>query len=152
MCKIKIFAVGNPLYGDDGVGKAVLDEMRSRTVFSDVEFYNAETDALSLIDRFSPDGLNIIVDAAKMGKNPGEICKFTPKNVALKIQWDHLSLHGFGLSETFAMAKQIGAMPKNVVIFGVEPEKIKIGKGLSEAVKNAVPTVVQMIEKEMKNE
>jgi len=149
---VKIFAVGNSLYGDDGIGKAILDQLQSDECFSESEFYDANTDALSLIDRFSSDGLNIILDAAKMGENPGKICKFTPADVALKIRWDHLSLHGFGLAETFEMAKNIGAMPEKVVIIGIEPEKIEIGKGLSESVKNAIPEVIQIIEEEMNHE
>ncbi|MBL7052569.1 MAG: hydrogenase maturation protease [Candidatus Marinimicrobia bacterium] len=150
--KAKIFAVGNSLYGDDGIGKAVLDKLQSDNHFPEAEFYDADTDALSLIDRFSMEGLNIIIDAAKMGENPGKICKFTPENVALKIHWDNLSLHGFGLAETFEMAKKINMMPKNVIIIGIEPEKIEIGNGLSEIVEKAIPKVIQIVEKEITNE
>ncbi len=149
---MKIVAVGNSLYGDDGVGAAVLDRIRADNLFPDAELIDAGTDALSLIDRFEPDGLNVVIDAAMMGCEPGRVQRFTPEQARLRIQWDHLSLHGFGLAETFAMAESIGCMPRRVVILGVEPEEIRIDRGLSDAVASAVPEVLQLIQAEVRDD
>jgi len=146
---LNFIAVGNTLYGDDGVGNAVLEELKQIPQYRDAIFFDAHTDALSLIDRFT-DGLNIIIDAAKMGKSPGTVVRFTPENVKMVIQWDHLSMHGFGLAETFAMAEMIGGLPECIVIFGIEPEVIEIDKGLSDIVKNAIPKVLTDIQNEVK--
>ncbi|MBC8214503.1 MAG: hydrogenase maturation protease [Candidatus Marinimicrobia bacterium] len=143
------FSVGNPLYGDDGVGKAVLDTLKALPEYKNATFFDAGTDALSLIDHFSKDGQNIIVDAAKMGKSPGSVVAISPKDAKLIIQWDHLSIHGFGLAETFQMAEKIGSLPKKVIIIGIEPEEIKIDKGLSETVVNAIPKAINLIKREV---
>lgn len=145
---MKIFAVGNSFYGDDGVGVAVLERIREAEIFPGADLFDAHTDALALLDRFSPGELNVIIDAAEMGLQPGEVAAFRPQEVRVKIQSDHLSMHGFGLGETFAMAEQLGTMPEQVLVVGVQPARIEINQGLSEPVAAAVPRVISLIQAE----
>ena len=146
---MKIMSVGNSFYGDDGVGAAVLEQIRKADVFPGVELFDAHTDALSLLDEMQPGQTNIIIDAADMGLPPGAVAWFRPEDVELKIQSDHLSMHGFGLAETFAMAEQLGRLPEDTLIVGVQPERIEINRGLSDAVAAAVPRVISIIEAEV---
>lgn len=147
---MKIMAVGNPFYGDDGVGAAVLDQIRKAELFPRAELFDAHTDALSLLDHLDPDRLNVIIDAADMGLPPGEVAWFEPEDVEFKIASDNLSMHGFGLAETFAMAEQLGLMPERTMIVGVQPERIEINRGLSAAVAAAVPRVISIIQAEVR--
>ena len=145
---MKIFAVGNSFYGDDGIGVAVLERIREADIFPGADLFDAHTDALVLLDRFSPGELNVIIDAADMGLEPGEVVAFRPGEVRVKIKSDHLSMHGFGLGETFMLAERLGTMPENVLIVGVQPARIEINRGLSEPVAAAVPRVISLIEAE----
>ena len=43
---MKIMAVGNSFYGDDGVGAAVLEQIRKADVFPGADLFDAHTDAL----------------------------------------------------------------------------------------------------------
>ena len=147
---MKIMAVGNSFYGDDGIGAAVLDVIRKADVFPGAELYDAHTDALSLLDQLEPGRTNVIIDAADMGLPPGEVAWFRPEDVQLRIHSDHLSLHGFGLAETFAMAEQLGQLPEDTIIVGVQPQRIAINQGLSDAVAAAVPRVISIIKAEVK--
>ncbi len=146
---MKIMAVGNSFYGDDGVGAAVLEQIRKADVFPGADLFDAHTDALSLLDHLSPGEVNVIIDAAEMGLPPGEVAWFRPEDVKLKINSDHLSMHGFGLAETFAMAEQLGQMPEETLIVGVQPLRIEINTGLSDAVAAAVPRVISIIQAEV---
>ncbi len=145
---MRIFAVGNPFYGDDGVGAAVLERIREACIFPGACLFDAHTDALALLDRFAPGEMNIIVDAADMGLEPGAVAAFRPEEVHVKIKTDHLSMHGFGLGETFAMAEKLGTLPENMLVVGVQPARIEINTGLSEPVAAAIPRVISMIEAE----
>lgn len=148
----RIIACGNPAYGDDGVGAAVLQALREEDLGPDVELVDVHTDALAMIDHFTPGDRHVIVDAAGMGLDPGRVARFTSDEVRLHIQWDHLSMHGFGLAETFAIAAGIDAMPDDVVIVGVEPERVELDTGLSDAVRAAVPEVVSIIQAEVRRD
>ncbi len=146
---MKIFAVGNSFYGDDGVGAAVLERIRESDAFPGAELVDIHTDALSLVDELAQGELNVVIDAADMGLDPGEAMGFRPSEVKMKIRSDHLSMHGFGLAEAFGLAVELGCMPRQVLIVGVQPERIEINQGLTEKVAAAVPEVISIIKAEV---
>lgn len=149
---MKIMAVGNPFYGDDGIGAAVLDEIRRGGHFPGTELVDVQTDALALIEHLVPGEKNVIVDAARMGLEPGAVAGFRPDEVRVKIESDHLSLHGFGLGEAFDLAGRLDRMPADVLIVGVEPARVEINRGLSDTVKEAVPRVIAIIKGEVQSD
>lgn len=148
---VKIIAVGNPYYGDDGVGAAVLTRIREESLFPNAELIDAQTDSLSLVEHFTNDGLHVIIDAAKMGLPPGGVARFLPDEVSQRIRWDRLSLHGFGLAETLELARRIDKVPERLVIIGVEPEIVEIDQGLSNSVAAAIPEILASIEAEVQS-
>ncbi len=149
---MKVFAVGNAFYGDDGVGAAVLDHARRQGLWPDSELVDLQTDALALIDHLDLDDLNVVIDAANMGLEPGSVVAFAPDEVQLKIKSDHLSMHGFGLAEAFDLARRLDKLPSRVLIVGVEPARVEINTGLSAQVAAAVPRVVAAINAEVSSE
>ena len=146
---MKIIAVGNSFYGDDGVGAAVLEKIRQDDLFPGADLVDVHTDALALLDHLSRGEPNVVVDAAEMGREPGTAVGFRPSQVRMNIKSDHLSMHGFGLAEAFDLAAQLDRMPDDVLIVGVEPERVEINRGLSEAVAQAVPRVISIIQAEV---
>lgn len=143
--KMKIIAVGNSLYGDDGVGEAVLKALTDIPELENVDLIDGATDALGLIDYFTDTDHVIIIDAARMDKEPGTVQVFNSDRVDLMIKTDHLSLHGISLAETFEIAKLAEAHPKKITIVGIEPEQLQVAAGLSKPVAKAVPVVVSKI-------
>ena len=146
---MKIFAVGNSFYGDDGVGAAVLERIRESDAFPGAKLVDIHTDALSLVDELAPGELNVVIDAADMGLDPGDALGFRPSEVKMKIRSDHLSMHGFGLAEAFGLAAELGRMPRQVLIVGVQPGRIEINQGLTRKVAAAVPEVISIIKAEV---
>ena len=149
---MKIIAVGNSFYGDDGVGVAVLEKIRRNDVFPEAELIDVNTDALALLDHLARGEKNVVVDAARMGLEPGAVMGFRPDEVRLKIKSDHLSMHGFGLAEAFDLAGRLNKMPADVLIVGVEPERVEINQGLSDVVKEAVPRIISIIQAEVQSD
>ena len=149
---MKIIAVGNSFYGDDGVGVAVLENIRRHDVFPGAELIDVHTDALALLDHLACGEKNVVVDAARMGLEPGAAVGFRPHEVRLKINSDHLPMHGFGLAEAFDLAAQLDKMPDDVLIVGVEPERVEINQGLSDVVKEAVPRIISIIQAEVRSD
>lgn len=148
---MKIIAVGNSFYGDDGIGAAVLENIRQEGHFPGAELIDVHTDALTLLDHLACGETTVVVDAAQMGLEPGTAVGFRPDEVRMKIRSDHLSMHGFGLAEAFDLAVQLGRMPQDVLIVGVEPVRVEINRGLSDLVKEAVPRVISIIQEEVQS-
>ncbi|MCK4903763.1 MAG: hydrogenase maturation protease, partial [Candidatus Marinimicrobia bacterium] len=143
--KLKVIAVGNDLYGDDGVGNAVLNVLEQIPEMREVELINGATDALGLIDHFSGVDHVIIVDAAQMGEKPGTVKVFSKEEVKLKIKMDHLSVHGISLAETFDIAQAVDSLPGEITIIGIEPKNIGISQNLSDVVTQSISEVVSNI-------
>lgn len=141
----KVIAIGNDLYGDDGVGNAVLNVLEQIPEMKDIELIDGATDALGLIDHFSGTDHVIIVDAAQMGENPGTVKVFDKEEVKLKIKMDNLSVHGISLAETFEIAQAVDSLPKKITIIGIEPKNIGISQELSDVVIQSIPEIVSNI-------
>ncbi|MBM4129581.1 hydrogenase maturation protease [bacterium] len=144
---MQVIAVGNSFCGDDGVGAAVLAELAA--VSPQLRLADLGTDALALVETLRPDEPCVVVDAARMGREPGAVAAFRPQEVRLRIAGDGLSVHGLGLAEAFALAGQLGRMPDDLLVVGVEPAGVTPGTGLSDAVAAAVPRVVEIIQAEV---
>ncbi len=142
---VKIIAVGNALYGDDGVGSEILRLLRGMSEFNSCKLIDGAIDAFGLIDQFSNADHIIIIDAAKMGEIPGTVKTFDVNDASLLIQMDHLSIHGISLAEAFEIARVIGAMPKHITIVGIEPESFAISEGLSKTVTKSIPQAVSRL-------
>ncbi|HPF70085.1 MAG TPA: hydrogenase maturation protease [Candidatus Krumholzibacteria bacterium] len=146
---MKVIAAGNSFCGDDGVGAAVLDAIRERNILPGVDLVDVQTDALALVELLEPQEPAIVVDAARMGAAPGSVAVLRPDEESLGLRGDHLSLHGLGLPEALALARRLGRLPARLVVIGVEPGRLDLGGGLSEAVRAAVPQVVDIIAAEV---
>ena len=143
--KLKIIAVGNDLYGDDGIGNAVLNALSQIPEMKEIELIDGATDALGLIDHFEGTEHIIIVDAAQMWEKPGTVKVFSREDVKLKIKMDHLSVHGISLAETFDIAQAVDSLPEKITIIGIEPKNIGISETLSDVVTKSIPEVVSNI-------
>lgn len=73
-----------------------------------------------------------------MGVAPGTLRRFTAADLAdLPAPVPGLSLHGGGLGEVLALARELGDLPP-LVLFGVEPASVELRIGLSPAVSAAL--------------
>ena len=146
---MKVIAAGNSFYGDDGVGAAVLEAARESKNLPGVDLVDIRTDALALLDHLERGVKTIVVDAARMGLEPGGVAVFRPDEAELRIREDLLSVHGFGLAEVFALARGLGWLPEDVLVVGVEPACLEIDRGLSAPARAAVDRVLAIIEAEV---
>lgn len=140
-----ILGFGNPLRGDDGIGPRLVEELRRRGLPDGVEAIDGGTGGLDLLSILEGADRVIIVDAAEMGRRPGEIVRFTPKDGRLMETLVSLSTHTFGLADGLALARSLGYPLPSITIFGVQPERMDWGEGLSPPVERALPALIQTI-------
>lgn len=144
-CSLKIIAIGNDFYGDDGVGCALLNRLEKSQEFDKIPLIDGATDALGLIDHFCNAKHVIIIDAAKMGLKPGTVKIFDGKDVNTHIFSDHFSVHGLSLVDTFALAEMVDSLPEKITVVGIEPKHLQIARGLSQPVQQSIDQAVDNI-------
>lgn len=146
---IAIVGIGNVLLKDEGVGIRVIEELARRSLPGNVELINFETQALNLLDVLSSYEKVILVDAVKWGGRPGEVYRIKAdellENADLKNIKDVFSMHNIGLAEVIKLGKELGLLPKELVLVGIEAKEVDFSLELSKEVSQAVPEAVNLV-------
>jgi len=147
---IVVLGLGNPLMSDEGIGGFLISKLlEKKKQFPDAEFIDAGTGGLSILHLIAGRKKAVIIDCALMDTQPGTIKKFSPDDVVSVKKLTHLSLHEADLISILRLAEQLGQCPKNVVIFGIEPETVKLGMQISSCLEGKIQFYVTMISREM---
>ncbi|MFW6080724.1 MAG: hydrogenase maturation protease [Desulfosalsimonas sp.] len=145
-----IFGCGNPLFGDDGFGPGVVEQLE---LHHSLPEYAACIDAGTgvrdilfdiLLSEKKPRRILIIDASSQKGKLPGDISEIDIDNISPEKTSD-FSLHQF---PTTNMLKELrDSTEVEVRVLVVEPENIpaEIRPGMSDAVSAAVPEMCRRI-------
>jgi hydrogenase maturation protease len=147
-----ILGLGNPLRGDDGVGPRVVEELTRRDLPEGVTVLDGGTGGLDLLRLLERWKRVVIVDAADMGKEPGQYARFTPDQARLVGAPGAFSLHNAGLGQVLALASALDLDLPEMVIFGVQPAQIGWREGLSPAVETTLSALADAILEELKGD
>ena len=144
-----IIGVGNLLLKDEGVGVHVVQELRKKKLPSTVEVHDGGVAGIGLLDFFPGASKVMLIDAADMNLTAGALVRFTPEEVAGRIEGPRFSAHDIGLLEVLELARALDQSPPQVVIFGIQPKEISWGTELSPEVQASIPKVADLILKEI---
>jgi hydrogenase maturation protease len=142
---VLILGLGNPLYGDDGVGPAVVQLLKERELPPEVEVLDGGTAGLGLLDTIAGRRRLLVVDAAEMGRPAGTVLRLSPEEARLVQEQAPLSPHQVGLAEVFDLAARLEMAPAEVLIFAVQPEYLGWRQELSPSVQQSLPGLVSVI-------
>ncbi len=150
MYKIAIFGCGNLLFGDDGVGPAVIEALKGQPLPDYVMVEDVGTgirerlfDYLLTAD-LRPD-LIIIVDAVDFaGMPPGEVFELRPRDIPARKVHD-FSLHQFPTVNMLAELEEEAGTCVKILAVQVESIPEEVSPGLSRPVQEAVGQVCEMI-------
>jgi hydrogenase maturation protease len=138
-----VLGIGNPLQGDDGLGVRAVEMLAEREVPQEVTIQDAGTPGLGLAAWLDGWPRVILVDAVNMGKPPGTRRRFGRDEIKWVIEDTPMSLHEPGLSSGLALAQTLDLLPDEILLYGVQPEILDNGHGLSPAIKRALPELVE---------
>jgi hydrogenase maturation protease len=146
---LTVIGIGNTLRGDDGIGPVIISELKKENYPDSIRLLDIGSDTFSIIEHLTFEQPVLIIDCAQMGKEPGEIIKIELKEENLSILDKAISLHGFGFSEVYRIAKKLN---NNVycTIIGVQPKSLEFNTDLSKEVRNKIPSIKKMVIREIK--
>ena len=139
---VLVMGVGNALLRDDGAGLRLLGDLEREWPegSGEVEFLDGGTQGLALLDRIAGRRALLILDAVKLGAAPGAVHVLRDwRNSGARSTTAHES----NVSELLAVSTLLGECPEQVTIVGIEPQLIRTGTELSEAVMQALPAAVE---------
>jgi hydrogenase maturation protease len=148
-----VLGLGNPLMADEGVGPYLIERLERRAErYAGVDFIDAGTGGMSVLHWIDGRRKAVFIDCAFMGLEPGAIRRFVPDEVRSAKVLAHQSLHEADLLRILALAEQLGQCPKEVVIFGIEPQAVEPGQGLSDVLVDEVERYLSEIEAELRSD
>jgi hydrogenase maturation protease len=140
-----VLGIGNLVMSDDGIGVRVIQQLSACFRFPDgVALLDGGTLGLDLLPRLEGVERLLIVDAVDIGKTPGTLARLSGDDVPIVLE-TKVSPHQMGLKDLLAVAMLQGFAPLEMVLWGVQPEKIEMGVDLSTAVEGALDALVKNV-------
>lgn len=135
-----VAALGRAAGGDDGVGRAVIEELRQRGAAARADLVDV-ADPIELLPLIEPGAALVVVDAVSASP-PGVVLELTPAMLADR-PMARLSSHTLSLSQAVGLAAELApadAAPPEIHIIAVGIDvPVQQSEGLSPEVAAAVP-------------
>ena len=142
--------VGNLHRADDGAGPFLAEKFLAENTLADsnVEVINHSGEGVSLMHIWEGADQVVVVDCMKCGLPLGTIRRFDAVAEKLSGGVFRYSSHLFGLAEAVEMSRQLGKLPKALVIYGIEGIVFGFGDPRSPEVDAAIPQVESAVLKD----
>ncbi len=147
--RVVVIGLGNPLMGDDGLGLAVLDELRTGYALPpEVELVDGGTWGMNLLPVIEDAEELILIDAIDVGEKPGVFVRLEhhrlPRYLATKI-----SPHQVDLRDVLALAELRGTLPPDTVALGLQPQSVELRNSLSDVLRCRVAALAAAVVQEL---
>lgn len=154
-CKILILGCGNILFGDDGFGPHVAEELlKNYHLPGNVGVINAGTSVRNILfdialSEKKPEKI-IIIDAIDAGKTPGEIFELPIDEIPEK-KIDDFSMHQLPTSNLLKELKDFCKVDVIIIACQVENIPTEVSTTISKKLIDAIPEVCKRINEIIKN-
>lgn len=138
--RVTILGIGNTLLTDEGVGVHVVNQLSSMLGDrSEIDLVDGGTLGLELLAMVEDTKDLIVIDAAMMGGNPGDVRVLIGTEMDQYLGLPRRSAHEVGLRDLLDLAALDGRLPPRRALIGVQPERIDWGDMPTLLVRQAVP-------------
>ncbi len=136
--RFAVLGLGSILVGDDGAGLAATAELvRRYELPASVTIYDGGVLGLHLLGLLEGVEHLLVLDAVTAGRPPGDLVRLDGADVHATFA-AKFSVHELGFAELLAAAAFRGRSPRHLVVWGVEPQDVSPGLGLSAPIGEAV--------------
>jgi hydrogenase maturation protease len=133
-----VIGLGNEWRSDDGVGLEVARRIGGRVL---------DGEPIGIVEALAGEDEVVLIDAVSTGAAPGTLFVFEADSDPLPAPiFGASSTHALGLAEALELARTLGRLPRKVVVYGIEGESFRFGKGLSSPVAEAADRLTEALE------
>ena len=144
---ILVLGLGNILLSDEAVGVRVQEHLQACPECEQLGLRLMDGGTMGmtlLVDMEDADAL-IVIDAAHLGKEPGNVQVFEGVEMDEFLRHRGRSPHDIGLDDLLDGLRLREALPECRALVGIEPEILTIWENLTDDVAAAVPQAADMI-------
>lgn len=136
--KVLILGIGNRLRGDDAVGSILAERLMQKLDIAIIDAGDVPENYLGPIEASGAE-LVLVIDAADLGANPGEISLIE----LAQVKDIRLSTHATNLALLFKVIPP--DRRSEAVLVAIQPEQTEAGLGLSRSVGNAMDGLEKLL-------
>jgi hydrogenase maturation protease len=136
--------LGNEYRRDDAVGLVAARRLRAAAPAA-VRVLEESGEAAALIESWQGADSVILIDAVHSGASPGAIHRLDAHAGPIAKKFFRFSTHAIGIAEAVELARALGRLPPQLVIYGIEGKSFEAGEGLSPEVEAAVGRLVERV-------
>lgn len=143
-CEILVLGIGNPLWGDEGFGLAVLSALEANwRLPAGVATLDGGTQGMYLLPHVQAARRLLVLDAIDFALPPGTPLVLRDSDVPRLMGARRLSLHQTTFQDVLAAAELLGGVPQRMALVGVQCRSLQdFGGPLSAEVADAIPAAV----------
>ena len=151
MTRPVIIGIGNMERGDDAAGRQVARLLR-HMLAGRADIVEQDGEATTILARLEGAKTAYLIDACMSKAPPGTVHRIDAAEGALPLSSSDLSSHGFGLASAIELARTLGQLPPQTIVFAIEAESFEPGAPLSKDVADATVIVADRIRLEIEGD
>jgi hydrogenase maturation protease len=138
-----VLGIGNTILSDEAAGVRAVEALEQAWQMADnVLVIDGGTSGMEMIEDLSKLDFLLVIDVVLTGAAPGTLVKIAGDEIPVFFR-DKLSPHQIGLPDVLASLELLDAIPKEIVVLGVEPISLELGMDMTPTVAATVPELVR---------
>ena len=144
-----VLGVGNIILSDEAAGVRAVEALeRGWLLPQNVMAIDGGTSGMEMIEDLSAVDLLIVLDVVKTGAAPGTVVKISGDEIPVFFR-NKLSPHQIALPDVLASLELLDAMPKEIMVLGVEFISLELGLEMTPTIAEKVPVLAAMAADEL---
>jgi hydrogenase maturation protease len=141
---VLVVGIGNPFRNDDRAGLEVARRIKNSTNdrFDVLEFAG---NPMALLDTWKNYDEVLLVDAVSSNSKPGTFQIINAVGQKIPSGLFNTSTHNMSVAEAIELARNLGRLPKQLWVYGIEGENFHFGETLSPYMDEVIEDVVRHI-------
>ena len=139
-----VLGIGNTILSDEAAGVRAVEALeKAFRMPANVLVIDGGTSGMEMIEDLSNVDLLVVIDVVKTGAAPGTVVRIAGADIPVFFR-NKLSPHQIGLPDVLASLELLDAIPKEIVVLGVEPISLELGMDMTPTVAATIPQLVDM--------
>jgi hydrogenase maturation protease len=139
-----VLGIGNTILTDEAAGVRTVEALeQAYRMPANVLVIDGGTSGMEMIEDLSNLDFLLVVDVVKTGAAPGSLVKIAGDEIPVFFR-DKLSPHQIGLPDVLASLELLEAIPKEIVVIGVEPISLELGTDMTPTIAGCIPQLMGM--------
>jgi hydrogenase maturation protease len=146
-----VLGIGNTILTDEAAGVRAAEAFeRAWRVPANVQVIDGGTSGMEMIEDLSGVDLLVVLDVVRTGAAPGTLVHIAGDEVPVFFR-RKLSPHQIGLPDVLASLELLDAVPKEIVVLGVEPLSLELGMEMTPIVASRIQRMADMAACELRS-